>query len=81
MRRFNLNVEVRDAKRNQDYKAELEQRGGKLKVPCLRIEEQGGVNLYGFVGNDGVNWVDYLGAGAVSALQARAHNLAQYRCG
>lgn len=25
------------------------------------IEEQGGVNLYGFVGNDGVNWLDYLG--------------------
>ncbi|WP_315980130.1 glutathione S-transferase N-terminal domain-containing protein [Aliamphritea spongicola] len=43
MRRFNLNVEVRDAKRNQDYKTELEQNGGKLKVPCLRIEEQDGV--------------------------------------
>jgi RHS repeat-associated protein len=25
------------------------------------IEEEGGVNLYGFVGNDGVGWVDYLG--------------------
>ena len=25
------------------------------------IEEDGGVNLYGFVGNDGVNWVDMLG--------------------
>jgi integrase/recombinase XerD len=25
------------------------------------IGEEGGVNLYGFVGNDGVNWVDYLG--------------------
>ena len=25
------------------------------------IEERGGVNLYGFVGNDGVNWVDVLG--------------------
>lgn len=43
LRRFNLNVEVRDAKRNNDYKAELEQSGGKLKVPCLRIEEQGEV--------------------------------------
>ncbi|WP_261841336.1 glutathione S-transferase N-terminal domain-containing protein [Aliamphritea ceti] len=43
MRRFNLNVEVRDAKRNQDFKAELEKDGGKLKVPCLRIEEQDGV--------------------------------------
>jgi RHS repeat-associated protein len=25
------------------------------------IEEEGGINLYGFVGNDGVNWWDYLG--------------------
>jgi RHS repeat-associated protein len=25
------------------------------------IEEQGGLNLYGFVGNDAVNWVDLLG--------------------
>ena len=25
------------------------------------IEEQGGINLYGFVGNQGVKWVDYLG--------------------
>ena len=25
------------------------------------IEERGGVNLYGFVGNDGVNWIDLLG--------------------
>jgi hypothetical protein len=25
------------------------------------IQEQGGVNLYGFVGNNGVNWWDYLG--------------------
>jgi RHS repeat-associated protein len=25
------------------------------------IGERGGVNLYGFVGNDGVNWWDYLG--------------------
>jgi len=25
------------------------------------IEEEGGFNLYGFVGNDGVNWIDLLG--------------------
>ena len=25
------------------------------------IEEEGGVNLYGFVGNNGVNWIDLLG--------------------
>ncbi len=25
------------------------------------IEEEGGINLYGFVRNNGVNWIDYLG--------------------
>jgi len=30
------------------------------------IGEQGGVNLYGFVWNDGVNWVDILGAKRLS---------------
>ena len=25
------------------------------------IEEEGGVNLYGLLGNDGVNWVDLVG--------------------
>jgi hypothetical protein len=29
------------------------------------IEEQGGINLYGFVGNDGINWVDLLGLAVV----------------
>jgi len=30
-----------------------------------RIEEEGGMNLYGFVGNSGVNWVDILGERAL----------------
>ena len=29
------------------------------------IEERGGLNLYGFVGNDGVNWVDLLGMATI----------------
>ena len=35
----------------------------KLGKWCNRdlIEEEGGVNLYGFVGSDGLGWVDYLG--------------------
>jgi integrase/recombinase XerD len=31
------------------------------------IEEEGGLNLYGFVGNDGVNWTDVLGLSSFSA--------------
>ena len=41
LRRLNVPVALRDAKNNeQDRRALLEQ-GGKIKVPCLRIEENG----------------------------------------
>lgn len=38
---LNLNIETRDAQKNQQYRSELEQQGGAIKVPCLRIEEDG----------------------------------------
>ena len=40
--RLNLPMELRDAKEDP-YKSELTSLGGRLKVPCLRIEEAGGV--------------------------------------
>jgi glutaredoxin len=42
MKRNGLSVETRDAKRSEQFKQELEQGGGQLKVPCLRIEEDNG---------------------------------------
>ena len=39
MKRLSLNIETRDAKKNPEYRAELESKGGKIKVPCLRIEQ------------------------------------------
>ena len=38
MRRYSLNIELRDAKNNLSFKNELIKEGGKHKVPCLRIE-------------------------------------------
>ena len=38
MARLGLNVTKRDAQYNQLHRNELEQSGGKVKVPCLRIE-------------------------------------------
>lgn len=43
MKRNSLKIETRDAKRNEQFKEELVQGGGALKVPCLRIEEAGDV--------------------------------------
>ena len=43
IKREGLNIETRDAKNNPAFRRELEEQGGKIKVPCLRIEEQGKV--------------------------------------
>jgi glutaredoxin len=39
LRKYSLNVELRDAKNHALYKDELIREGGKHKVPCLRIED------------------------------------------
>ncbi|KGK41411.1 glutaredoxin [Nitrincola sp. A-D6] len=39
LHRLNLNVAVRDAKNDPQAREELQQQGGKIQVPCLRIEE------------------------------------------
>jgi len=37
--RLNIPIETRDAKTGSPYRQELEAGGGKVKVPCLRIDE------------------------------------------
>jgi|TARA_R100001440_G_scaffold4508_1_gene10329 glutaredoxin len=37
--RLNLNIELRDAKNNDEHRNALLNGGGRVKVPCLRIEE------------------------------------------
>lgn len=40
LKRNSLNIPTHDVKRNESRRNELLQGGGKLKVPCLRIEEE-----------------------------------------
>jgi len=40
---LNVNIEVRDINKNPMHREQLEIGGGKIKVPCLRIEEGDGV--------------------------------------
>lgn len=39
MHKLALPVPTKDAKRDQQARGELEQGGGRIKVPCLRIED------------------------------------------
>ncbi|MBQ4832005.1 glutathione S-transferase N-terminal domain-containing protein [Pseudoalteromonas sp. MMG010] len=44
IKREGLNIQTRDAKNNDQYRQELLTQGGKIKVPCLRIEQDGQVS-------------------------------------
>jgi len=39
MKRHSLNIATRDAKRSESAREELVEGAGKLKVPCLRIDD------------------------------------------
>ena len=40
--KLNLPIEYRDASQGSKYRTELETQGGKIKVPCLRIDSDEG---------------------------------------
>jgi len=45
IKRQSLNIEFLDAQHNQEHRQHLEQGGGKVKVPCLKIiDDQGETN-------------------------------------
>ncbi|MDO6527152.1 glutaredoxin family protein [Motilimonas sp. 1_MG-2023] len=41
MKRLSVNIECRDAQNDPQHKADLLAGGGRVKVPCLRIDEKG----------------------------------------
>lgn len=41
LRRLNLSMETRDVQQGSVYREELEQGGGKMQVPCLKISDHG----------------------------------------
>ncbi len=61
IKRNGLNIETRDAKNDDNYRQELAQQGGKVKVPCLRIEENGQVQWM-YESSDIVAYLDKLAA-------------------
>jgi glutaredoxin len=52
MKRLSLNIETRDAKNHPQYRNELLKDGGKIKVPCLRIEDEHGNFTWMYESND-----------------------------
>jgi glutaredoxin len=52
LKRHALHIELRDAKAESDFKAELIREGGRHKVPCLRIEKSEGSVEWLYESND-----------------------------
>ncbi len=58
MKRLSLDIELRDAKKNQQFRSELEQQGGRIKTPCLRIENTDGDITWMYESNDIIKYLE-----------------------
>lgn len=58
MKRMSLNIELRDAKNNQQFQQELETNGGRVKVPCLRIEGEKGDYTWMYESSDIIAYLE-----------------------
>ena len=56
VKRLNLNIETRNAQ-NGRFREDLELNGGKVQVPCLRIDSAGEVSWL-YESNDIINYLD-----------------------
>ena len=57
IKRLNLKVETRDAQAEGEFRKELELNGGKIKVPCLKIEGAGEASWL-YESNDIIKYLD-----------------------
>lgn len=58
MKRNSLFINVRDAKRCESSRKELIEKGGKLKVPCLRIEKAAGEVQWMYESSDIIHYLE-----------------------
>lgn len=58
MKRNSLNIETRNVKKSEQYKEELTQGGGQLKVPCLRIEKDNGDVSWMYESGDIISYLE-----------------------
>jgi len=52
MHKLGLKIEKRNAMNDPQARAELEQQGGKIKVPCLRITQAGEEDIWMYDSSD-----------------------------
>ncbi|MDH5256493.1 MAG: glutathione S-transferase N-terminal domain-containing protein [Gammaproteobacteria bacterium] len=58
IKKQNLKIEFRDAKRNEDHRFDLLTHGGELKVPCLRIKKTTGEDVWLYESDDIIRFLN-----------------------
>ena len=56
--RLSLRIELRDALKNEQYKKELLEEGGKNQVPCLRITHDDGTDTWMYESADIISFLE-----------------------
>jgi glutaredoxin len=57
VKRLSLNIETRDALREESSREQLLEGGGKIKVPCLRITDDQGNNTWMYESSDIIQYL------------------------
>ena len=57
IKRLSLNIETRDAQRDQDNRQQLLAGGGQIKVPCLQIEDTSGTVTWMYESDDIIQYL------------------------
>ena len=57
VKRLSLNIETRDALREESSREQLLKGGGKIKVPCLRITDDQGNNTWMYESSDIIQYL------------------------
>ena len=57
IKRLSLNIEYRDTQHNPEYRQELLEGGGQIKVPCLRIADETGADKWMYESDDIIQYL------------------------
>ena len=58
LQKINLPVELRDAKNNSEHRSALQSEGGKIQVPCLRIQTSDGADQWMYESSDIIKYLN-----------------------
>ena len=58
LKRNSIQINIINVKDNQKFKNELKFKGGKLKVPCLKIQKKIGMSSWLYESNDIIKYIE-----------------------